>query len=249
MFYYFGRKENFWEMAETGPCGPCSEIHIDLGPNYCDKQDVPGHVCSVNGDCKRFMELWNLVFIQYNRMNAKQLDPLPSRHVDTGMGFERIVSVMQGVDSNYKTDLLSPMMDEVQHLTGHTDEQRKANTTPYRVVADHARAATFLISDGVVPGNTGRNYVCRMVIRRASRFGSKIGLNEPFLAKIAEKVIDNYQAAYPDLGKNRQTILTNLTREEERFQRTVESGLSVLEDQLAALRYSRKNMPGWRSGF
>jgi alanyl-tRNA synthetase len=232
----FGRKENFWEMAETGPCGPCSEIHIDLGPKYCNKQNVPGHVCSVNGDCKRFMELWNLVFIQYNRINAKQLDPLPARHVDTGMGLERIVSVMQGVESNYKTDLLSPMMNEVQRLTGHSDEQRNADTTPYRVVADHARAATFLISDGVVPGNTGRNYVCRMIIRRAARFGTKIGLNDPFLAKIAEKVIDNYQAAYPDLAKNRQTILTNLTREEERFQKTVESGLSVLEDHLSSLK-------------
>jgi alanyl-tRNA synthetase len=238
---FFGRKENFWEMAETGPCGPCSEIHIDLGPEYCDKKNIPGHVCSVNGDCKRFMELWNLVFIQYNRINAKQLDPLPARHVDTGMGLERIVSVMQGVDSNYKTDLLSPMMDEVQRLTGHTIEQRAASTTPYRVVSDHARAATFLISDGVVPGNTGRNYVCRMVIRRASRFGSKIGLNEPFLAKIAEKVINNYQAAYPDLAKNRQTILTNLTREEERFHRTVESGLSVLEDHMSALKSSGSN--------
>ncbi|MEI8131478.1 MAG: alanine--tRNA ligase [Leptolinea sp.] len=237
---FFGRKENFWEMAETGPCGPCSEIHIDLGPEYCDKKNVPGHICSVNGDCKRFMELWNLVFIQYNRINAKQLDALPARHVDTGMGLERIVSVIQGVDSNYKTDLLSPMMDEVQRLTGHTTAERAANTTPYRVVADHARAATFLISDGVVPGNTGRNYVCRMVIRRAARFGSKIGLNEPFMAKIAEKVIDNYQAAFPDLAKNRQTILTNLTREEERFQRTVESGMSVLEEHLNNLKSSDK---------
>lgn len=232
----FGRKENFWEMAETGPCGPCSEIHIDRGPQYCNKKDVPGHVCAVNGDCPRFMELWNLVFIQYNRINAKQLDPLPARHVDTGMGFERIVSVMQGVDSNYKTDLLTPMMDEVQRLCGYNAEQRAANFTPFRVVADHVRASTFLISDGVVPGNTGRNYVCRMIIRRASRFGSKLGLNEPFLAKVAEKVIDNYQAAYPDLAKNRQTILTNLTREEERFQKTVESGLSVLEDHLKQLR-------------
>ncbi len=237
---YYGRKENFWEMAETGPCGPCSEIHIDLGPEFCNKKDIPGHVCAVNGDCRRFLELWNLVFIQYNRVSAKQLDPLPACHVDTGMGLERIVSVMQGVDSNYKTDLLSPMMDEVQRLSGQTDEQRNANITPYRVVADHVRAATFLISDGVVPGNTSRNYVCRMIIRRASRFGSKVGLNEPFMAKVAEKVIENYKVAYPDLHKNKQTILTNLTREEERFQRTVESGLSVLEDHLAELKSTNK---------
>ena len=236
----FGRKENFWEMAETGPCGPCSEIHIDRGPEYCNKKDVPGHVCRVNGDCPRYMELWNLVFIQYNRINARQLDPLPARHVDTGMGFERIVSVMQGVDSNYKTDLLSPMMDEVQRLCGYSAEQRAADITPFRVVSDHVRASAFLISDGVVPGNTGRNYVCRMIIRRASRFGTKLGLNEPFLAKVAEKVIDNYQDAYPDLAKNRNTILTNLTREEERFQKTVESGLSVLEDYLNSLRAASK---------
>jgi len=239
---YFGRKENFWEMAETGPCGPCSEIHIDLGPEFCNRKDEPGHVCSVNGNCRRFMELWNLVFIQYNRINAKQLDPLPERHVDTGMGLERIVSVMQGVDSNYKTDLLSPMLDEVQRLTGHSSEERSANLTPYRVVADHARAATFLISDGVVPGNLGRNYICRMIIRRAARFGSKIGLNEPFLAKIAEQVVRNYQAAYPELGKNRQTILTSITREEERFQRTVETGLSVLEEHLAEMKSEKKSM-------
>ncbi|NMB54373.1 MAG: alanine--tRNA ligase [Leptolinea sp.] len=239
---YFGRKENFWEMAETGPCGPCSEIHIDLGPKFCNRKDEPGHVCSVNGNCRRFMELWNLVFIQYNRINAKQLDPLPERHVDTGMGLERIVSVMQGVDSNYKTDLLSPMLDEVQRLTGHSSGERSANLTPYRVVADHARAATFLISDGVVPGNLGRNYICRMIIRRAARFGSKIGLNEPFLAKIADQVIKNYQAAYPELGKNRETILTSITREEERFQRTVETGLSVLEDHLAEMKSEKKRV-------
>jgi alanyl-tRNA synthetase len=233
---YFGRKENFWEMAENGPCGPCSEIHIDLGAEYCNKQDVHGHVCAVNGDCRRFMELWNLVFIQYNRINAKQLDPLPARHVDTGMGLERIVSVMQNVDSNYKTDLLSPMMDEVLRLTGVTRLEMNADITPYRVISDHARAATFLISDGVVPGNTGRNYVCRMVIRRAARFGSKLGLNRTFLSSVAEKVIDNYHSAYPDLLKNKKTILTNLTREEERFQKTVESGLSVLDEHLTTLK-------------
>ena len=123
---YFGRKDNFWEMAETGPCGPDSEIHIDLGPGYCDKPSVPGHVCRVNGDCPRFLELWNLVFIQYNRQNPTQLDPLPNKHVDTGMGFERIVSVLQGTNSTYKTDLFAPIMDRIQRLAGHTDEQRLA---------------------------------------------------------------------------------------------------------------------------
>lgn len=233
---YFGRKDNLWEMAETGPCGPCSEIHIDLGPEFCDKQGEPGHVCTVNGDCRRFLELWNLVFIQYNRVSANVFEPLPATHVDTGMGFERIVAVMQGVYSNYRTDLLAPLLDKVQELTGQSKEEREKNLTPYRVIADHSRAAAFLIADGVVPGNTGRNYVCRMIVRRAARFGSKIGLNQPFLADVADVVIQNYGEAYPELIQNRQTILDNLTREEKRFQRTVETGLSHLNGLLAGLR-------------
>jgi len=230
---FFGRKDNFWEMADTGPCGPCSEIHLDRGAEYCNMQDVPGHVCKVNGDCTRFLELWNLVFIQYNRLSESHLEPLPARHVDTGMGFDRLVSVLQEVDSNYKTDLFSPLMDVVQELTGHSDAERAANLTPYRVIADHARAASFLIADGVVPGNTGRNYVCRMIIRRAARFGGKINLNEPFLAKVAERVIENYGDFYPELKRNQSAILNNITREEQRFQRTVESGVAKLDTLLA----------------
>jgi alanyl-tRNA synthetase len=225
-----GRKDNFWEMAETGPCGPCSEIHIDRGPEYCDKQGVPGHVCKVNGDCKRYLELWNLVFIQYNRINKTQLDPLPARHVDTGMGLERIVSIMQNVNSNYRTDLLFPLIKKVQEITGQSDAEREANLTPYRVIADHARTSTFLIADGVVPGNTGRNYVCRMIIRRAVRFGGKIGLTEPFMAKVAAVAVDIYGDAYPELKKNRKTILDTLLREEKRFHRTLEAGIAQLDD-------------------
>jgi len=238
---FFGRKDNFWEMADTGPCGPCSEIHLDRGAKYCNMQDVPGHVCKVNGDCTRFLELWNLVFIQYNRLSVSHLEPLPARHVDTGMGFDRLVSVLQGVDSNYKTDLLNPLMDVVQELTGHKNAQRAEHHTPYRVIADHARAASFLIADGVVPGNTGRNYVCRMIIRRAARFGGKIDLNEPFLAKVAEKVIENYGDFYPELKRNQATILKNITREEERFQRTVESGVAKLETLLAETKAAAGN--------
>ncbi len=232
----FGRKDNFWEMADTGPCGPCSEIHYDRGAEYCDKADDPNHKCGVNSDCHRYLELWNLVFIQYNRMSPTQLDALPATHVDTGMGFERIVSVMQHVDSNYRTDLLLPLIKVVQELAGQTEAARDANFTPYRVVADHARAASFLIADGVVPGNIGRNYVCRMIIRRAARFASKLGLNEPFMAKVSEKVIEIYGEAYPELLKNKAAILDNLTREEQRFQSTVESGLSHLEDEIQALK-------------
>ena len=226
---FFGRKDNFWEMAETGPCGPCSEIHIDRGIQYCEKQDDPGHVCSVNGDCKRFLELWNLVFIQYNRKDSSHLEPLPATHVDTGMGLERIVSILQDTPSNYRTDLLYPIIKATQALTGHSDDQRDRNFTPYRVIADHARAAAFLIADGVVPGNTGRNYVCRMIIRRASRFGSKIGLLDPFLSQIAKEVIHQYGDFYPELVRNDTTILESISREERRFQRTVEAGTSKLD--------------------
>ncbi len=234
---FFGRHDNFWEMAEVGPCGPDSEIHYDRGPAYCNQQDAPGHVCRVNGDCPRFLELWNLVFIQYNRTgpNAADLTPLPKKHVDTGMGLERIVSVLQNVDSNYKTDLFTPILDTIQAMSGHTPEQREANLTPYRVIADHGRGAAFLIADGVAPGNNGRNYVCRMIIRRAARFGSQLGFNEPFLARVAETVIEQYGADYPELVKHRETILRTLTQEEQRFTRTVDVGVANLNALLGDL--------------
>ena len=132
---YFGRKDNFWKWPIPAPAGPCSEIHYDRGEKYCDKADDPNHTCGVNGDCHRFLELWNLVFIQYNRMSPSQLDALPARHVDTGMGFERIVSVLQDVDSNYRTDLLLPLIEVVQSLSGQSTEERDRNFTPYRVIA------------------------------------------------------------------------------------------------------------------
>ncbi len=242
---YFGRKDNFWEMADTGPCGPCSEIHLDRGIKYCDKQDVPGHECKVNGDCMRFLELWNLVFIQYNRLNPVDLITLPAKHVDTGMSLERIVSVLQDVDSNYRTDLLWPMVLTVQGLAGQTDEEREANFTPYRVIVDHSRAASFLIADGVVPGNKARNYVTRMIIRRAYRFGGKIGLHEPFLAKIADKVIQGYGDFYTELKRNRKSILAAITREEEQFQRTLDRATVQLEALLNDLKKTgEKTLPG-----
>lgn len=246
---YFGRKENFWEMAETGPCGPCSEIHFDRGESCCNRKGEPGHVCRVNGDCARYLEIWNLVFIQYNRVSLDRFEPLPAKHVDTGMGFERIVAILQGVNSNYRTDLFSPMMKKIRELAGTSVEEMDADFTPYRVIADHTRAAVFLIADGVVPGNVGRNYVCRMIIRRAARFGSKIGLNEPFMAKVAQVVIDQYGEAYPELTKNQKSILDNLTREEKRFQRTVEAGVSQLEELLDELKKSGKKILDGEKAF
>jgi alanyl-tRNA synthetase len=236
---FFGRKENFWQMAEFGPCGPCSEIHLDLGEER-DNLRGTDHVCGVNGECTRFLELWNNVFIQYNLFEDGRLEPLPAKHVDTGMGFERIVSVLQGVDSNYKTDLFTGSLDVLRSLTGHTEKEMLADFTPYRVICDHVRSAAFLIADGVVPGNAGRNYVTRMIIRRGARFGTKIGLKEPFLAKVAEAVIAVYGGFYPELEKNKATILDNLTREEVRFARTVEAGTAHLENLLSEIRASNK---------
>ena len=230
---YFGRKENFWEMADVGPCGPDTEIHLDRGEDACDKRDVAGHSCRVNGDCQRFLELWNLVFIQYNRTGPSSLEPLPHKHVDTGMGFERLVSVLQGVRSNYETDLFVPLLRTVQGLLQHDDRQAREHQVAYRVIADHARAASFLIADGVVPGNTGRNYVCRMVIRRAARFGAEAGFHAPFLAEVARTVVDVYGSAYPELVRHQRAIERTLTDEEERFQRTVDTGLNRLDLLLA----------------
>ena len=245
---FFGRKENFWEMAETGPCGPCSEIHMDRGEEFDNLRGKP-HRCGVNGECTRFLELWNNVFIQYNRIDKDTLEPLPAKHVDTGMGFERIVSVLQGVDSNYKIDLFQGALDAVRALTGDSPEKMYANFTPYRVIADHARAAAFLIADGVVPGNVGRNYVCRMIIRRAARFGTKLGLHEPFLSNVAEGIILAYGDFYPELVKSREVILDNLRREEVRFARTVESGTAYLQGMLDELKQSgRKTLDG-RNAF
>ncbi len=243
---FFGRKENLWQMAEFGPCGPCSEIHLDLGEER-DNLRGTDHVCGVNGECTRYLELWNNVFIQYNLFEDGRLEPLPAKHVDTGMGFERIVSVLQGVDSNYKTDLFTGSLEVLRSLTGHSEKEMDANFTPYRVICDHARSAAFLIADGVVPGNGGRNYVTRMIIRRAARFGTKIGLNEPFLAKVAESVIDYYGDFYPELQKNKATILDNLTREEVRFARTVEAGTAHLQNLLSDLLAERSDPIGERS--
>lgn len=245
---FFGRKENFWQMAEFGPCGPCSEIHIDLGEER-DNLRGTDHVCGVNGECTRYLELWNNVFIQYNLFSDGRLEPLPQKHVDTGMGFERIVSVLQGVDSNYKTDLFTDSLNVLRSLTGHSEKEMLANFTPYRVICDHVRSAAFLIADGVVPGNAGRNYVARMIIRRAARFGSKINLNEPFLAKVAEAVINYYGNFYPELEKSKTSILEHLTREEIRFARTVEAGTAHLQNLLVELESSKSKILDGHKAF
>lgn len=236
--FYRGRHDNFWEMAETGPCGPCSEIHVDLDPSTTV-------VSNDMLDTDRFVELWNLVFIQYNRVSADNLDFLPTAHVDTGMGLERITAVLQDVPSTYHTDLLWPTIMATQTLAKHSDNERDEYLTPYRVIADHIRAATFLVGDGVVPGNTNRNYVCRMIIRRASRFAAEIGLSKPRLSTISETVIETYKNAYPELEEHSGTIKDTIHDEETSFHKTINSGLSYLDSIIeTATTENRKIVTG-----
>lgn len=224
----FGKSENFWEMGDTGPCGPCSEIHYYSGP--LEDQTAAGVNCDDD-----YIELWNLVFMQYDRDASGTLTPLPSPSIDTGMGLERISRVIQGVDSNYETDLFTPLFKRVQTLLGHTDVDVKEHEVGYRVLADHIRAATFLVGDGVLPGNEGRNYVLRLILRRAMRFGKQIGFTDSFVAAVAETVIDEYGHHYTELEDRREFILRALTQEEERFQQTLDTGLALLDELLADL--------------
>ena len=241
----FGRKDNFWEMGDTGPCGPCSEIHYDRGPEACNKRGVPGHVCRVNGDCTRFTEIWNLVFIQYNNRGHYALEPLPAKHVDTGMGFERLTALLQGVESNYHTDLFWPIIQKAQALAGQTDAEREAEFTAYRVIADHTRACTFLIGDGVLPANEGRGYVLRMVLRRAVRFGRRLGFTRPFMAELAQLVIEMMGQQFPELPQRADFIMATLTGEEERFLRTLDQGLARLDEIMTSRKaIGKTDIPG-----
>jgi alanyl-tRNA synthetase len=238
----FGEKENFWEMGETGPCGPCSEIHLDRGPQACDRKDVKGHRCQVNGDCARFIELWNLVFIQYNRNEDRSLEDLPAKHVDTGMGLERIAAVLQGVLSNYDIDYMRDIIHTAEQLAGKKYGGDAAADISFRVIADHSRAVTFLIADGVTPSNEGRGYVLRRLLRRAARHGRILGLSEPFLYKVAAAVADFMGDAYPELRERRQHIQEVIRSEEARFDETLEKGLGLLEQAVADLKRTKKKI-------
>ncbi len=238
----FGEKENFWEMGETGPCGPCSEIHLDRGAAACDKQGVAGHECRVNGDCARYIELWNLVFIQYNRKEDRTLEELPSKHVDTGMGLERITAVLQNVLSNYDIDYMSALTATTEQLTGKKYGVDPTADISFRVIDDHARAVSFLIADGVMPSNEGRGYVLRRLLRRAARHGRLIGLEQPFLHEVAKTVATVMGNAYPELRAEEQRIGEIIRTEEERFGETLEKGLTLLEDATAKLRTEKKRV-------
>ncbi|MHB1356581.1 MAG: alanine--tRNA ligase [Anaerolineae bacterium] len=227
-----GKKSNFWAMGDTGPCGPSSEIFWDKGPQYCNCHQPD---CSPATECDRFMEIWNLVFMQFEAKSDGSLVKLPKPSVDTGLGLERTASVLQGVDNNYDTDLFTPIMQCTQQLLGHTDAERKANYIAYRVVADHSRAITFLIADGILPGNEGRNYVLRMVLRRAARFGRLLGFTKPFLAQTAQAVIATMGHHYQELVERQDFICEVITREEERFLATLTIGLARLDELMQRL--------------
>ncbi len=230
-----GEKTNFWSMGDTGPCGPTSELHYDWGPAACTCGRSDCSVALDNG-CGRWLEVWNLVFMQFNQAADGTRTPLPQPGVDTGMGLERLVSVLQNAPSNYDTDLFTPIMRRTQELLGHTDAQRQAKLTSYRVIADHSRAISFLIADGVLPGNEGRNYILRLVLRRAARHGRLLGFQEPFLAEVAKVVIATMGDAYPELRARSEFILKNIQHEEERFLRTLDVGLTLLDELMARLR-------------
>jgi len=230
--YRLGASENFWAMGDTGPCGPCSEIHVDFGrPDAC-----PSQVCDPSCDCGRWVEIWNLVFMQFNRDERGRQTPLPKPSVDTGAGLERLARVLQGVPSNYDTDLFTPILARIQEVSGLALGEDPERDVSMRIVADHARACAFLIGDGVLPSNEGRGYVLRRILRRAARQGAALRLDRPFLHEVADAVIDEMQGAYPDLGERRAYVTDRIRGEEERFLETLRAGLALLEDQIASLR-------------
>ena len=220
-----GKKDNFWEMGEIGPCGPCSELHLNLGPDGCDMQGRE-HVCQVNGICGRYVELWNLVFIQYNRDHDGKMTELPAKHVDTGAGLERIAAVLQGGISNYDSDLFQPIIQAIVEASGVEYGETKI---PHRVIADHLRSLAFALADGALPSNEGRGYVLRRILRRAARFGHEIGLKEPFLYKLAPIVVDLMADIYPELKEKHQHISLVIKSEEEGFFTTLERGLEKFD--------------------
>jgi len=235
-----GEKDNFWSMGDTGPCGPCSEIIIDQGEDM-----ACGPTCDIYCECGRFLELWNLVFMQFNRDKEGNLEPLPRPSIDTGMGLERITAVLQGVRSNFDTVLFKPLIGFIEDLSEVPYGASSTTDISVRVIADHARATAFLISDGVLPSNEGRGYVLRRILRRAARHGRLLGFEEPFLYKVAEKVIETMKGPYPELVKAKELVTRISRMEEERFAYTLEYGLKVLDEVVEEVKArGDKVLPG-----
>ena len=220
-----GEKDNFWSMGDTGPCGPCSEIMYDRGSEYACGDDCAVGVC----DCDRWLEIWNLVFMQFNRDENGVMSPLPRPSIDTGMGLERLTSVLQNKNSNYDTDLFVPIINQIEKLTGKEYEPSEGGF-PFRVIADHSRACLFLIADGVLPSNDGRGYVLRRIIRRAVRFGKLLGIEEPFLYKNVDVIVEKMKDAYPELLGKQEFVKKVIRLEEERFFVTLNEGIRKLEE-------------------
>ncbi len=230
--FRLGEKENFWTMGDTGPCGPCSEIHFDQGEAVgCGK---PG--CNIECDCGRYVEVWNLVFTQFDRDASGTLTPLPKPNIDTGMGLERLAAVMQGVTSNYDCDLFSEIIESIERMSGKKYRESNDNDIAIRVVADHCRAVTFLIGDGILPSNEGRGYVLRRILRRAARFGKLLGLNRPFLHDLVPVVIDKMKDCYPEMLDKEFYIRKVVVNEEQRFMETLDTGLKILNDEIASIK-------------
>jgi alanyl-tRNA synthetase len=238
--YRFGEKDNFWSMGDTGPCGPCSEIFIDRGAKYsCGKA-----TCAMGCDCDRYMEFWNLVFMQFDRDSTGKFTPLPKPSVDTGAGLERIASILQQVDTNYDTDVFQEIIGKTAALAGKPYNPKNDLAVSFRVIADHSRATAFLIADGVMPSNEGRGYVLRRIMRRAIRHGKKLGFTGPFLSKTAGFVIDQMKDAYPDLVDKRSFIEKAVLAEEEQFLKTLERGLTLLDEETSKLTGPSKVLAG-----
>ncbi|KAF0123024.1 MAG: alanyl-tRNA synthetase [bacterium] len=235
-------EDNFWAMGETGPCGPCSEILIDQGNDIgCGKS-----TCKVGCDCDRFLELWNLVFMQFDRSSDGVLTPLPKPSIDTGMGLERISAVVQGVKTNYDTDLFKVLIGFVEEISERKYDDNERDDVSIKVIVDHSRAITFLIGDGVLPSNEGRGYVLRRIMRRAARHGKILGLDKPFLYKVSGTVVDVMREAYPELADARNYIAKIIHNEEERFSQTLNSGLAILNEEMERLKDSKeKQIPGY----
>ena len=236
-----GEKSNFWMMGETGPCGPCSEIIYDQGKGTgCGRPE-----CDINCDCDRHLEIWNNVFTQFDRDETGKLTPLPKPNIDTGMGLERLAALIQGVKSNYDTDFFTPIIRFVEKTAGLTYGKNTDNDVSIRVIADHSRAVTFLIGDGILPSNEGRGYVLRRILRRAARHGKLLGIDKPFLHQCAQVVIDIMKDVYPDLESKASYITKVIVNEEQRFMETLDAGLRILQEETAALKKAKKKvLPG-----
>jgi len=228
----FDKNDNFWEMGEVGPCGPCSELHIDLGQGTCPLSDK--HECAVNLEgCWRFVELWNLVFMQYQRFADGHLEELSAQHVDTGMGLERICRVLQEVDSNYSTDLFVPIMDKISEVTGQADSGEDAGVA-FRVIADHLRSLSFAVADGALPSNEGRGYVLRRMLRRATRFGRVLNMHEPFIYKLVPTLAEVMGDAFPEINKQQKHVQNVIQAEETNFGLTLDRGLEIFQKMISS---------------